>query len=153
VTVLGRTESGEWYNVQLADGRTGWVYSEMVESPAEASPTEIPVVGTLPAAANEFYDFVPQFTDEGVTISVGHVYVGTAGPEGTFQATLLPETSLIQTIYENGQELGLGDFIVHFVRVGEEPPEYTSTAVQLCMVSTAGVAFYCETFPLRWVWD
>jgi len=153
VTVLGRTESGEWYNIQLDDGRTGWVYSEMVASPAEASPTEIPLVGTIPAAANEFYNFVAQPTDNGLTITVGHVYIGTEGPDATFQATLVPGTSLIQLTYENGQELGLGDLVVHFARVGEEPPEYSSTAVKLCMVSPAGVEFYCQTFPLRYVWE
>ncbi len=149
VTVLGRTESGEWYNVELADGRTGWVFSEMV-APAEGDAPEIPVVGTIPAPADEFYNFVAQRTDEGVTISAGHVYVGLAGPDATFQVTLLPETTLVQPTYENGQALGLGDFVVNLARVAEG--EYSSTAVQLCMVSPTGVAFYCQTFPLRREW-
>ncbi len=150
VTVLGRTESGEWYNVQLADGRTGWVFSEMVESPPAGASADIPLVGTIPAPANEFYDFVVQPADDGLMMTVRHVYVGTVGPEGTFQATLLPETDLIQPTYENGQVLGLGDFVVQWARVGEG--EYTSTAVELCMVSAAGVEFFCETFPLRRGW-
>lgn len=148
VTVLGRTESGEWYNVQLADGRTGWINSQMVAAAGEAP--EIPLVGTIPAPADEFYNFVAQRTDDGLTITVGHVYAGTAGPEGTFLARLLPETDLIQPTYENGQALGLGDFVVNFARTGEGV--YTSTAVQLCMVSTAGVEFFCQTFPVRREW-
>lgn len=150
VTVLGRTESGEWYNVQLADGRTGWVFSEMVAPPTAGETPDIPLVGTIPAPANEFYNFVVQPTDEGLTLTVGHVYVGTAGPEGLLEVTLLPETDLIQPDYESGQALGLGDFVVHLTRVGEG--EYVSTAVQLCMVSPAGAEFYCETFPLRRQW-
>lgn len=148
VTVLGRTESGEWYNVQLADGRIGWINSQMVAAAGEAP--EIPLVGTIPAPADEFYNFVAQRTDDGLTITVGHVYAGTAGPEGTFLVRLLPETDLIQPTYENGRALGLGDFVVNFARTGEGA--YTSTAVQLCMVSPAGVEFFCETFPLRREW-
>ncbi|HUM71406.1 MAG TPA: SH3 domain-containing protein, partial [Chloroflexota bacterium] len=149
VTVLGRTESGEWYNVQLEDGRSGWVFSEMVAA-TDGEALGIPLVGTIPAPTDEFYNFVAQRTEDGLTITVGHVYAGTAGPEGMFLARLLPETDLIQPTYENGQALGLGDFVVHFARVAEG--EYTSTAVQLCMASTAGVEFFCETFPLRRQW-
>ncbi|GIK57877.1 MAG: hypothetical protein BroJett015_35400 [Chloroflexota bacterium] len=150
VTVLGRTESGEWYNVQLADGRTGWINSQMVAAMAAGEALEIPLVGTIPAPADEFYNFVAQRTDDGLTITVGHVYAGTAGPEGTFLARLLPETDLIQPTYENGQALGLGNFVVHFAKADEG--EYTSTAVQLCMVSTVGVEFFCQTFPVSREW-
>jgi hypothetical protein len=150
VTVLGRTESGDWYNVQLADGRTGWIYSQMAAALAGSNLAEIPLVSTLPTPANEFYDFVVQPVDDGLTMSVGHVYVGTAGAEGTFQATLLPETEIIQPTYENGQALGLGDFVVHWARVAEG--EYSSTAVQLCMLSSGGEPFFCQTFPLRRTW-
>jgi hypothetical protein len=149
VTVLGQTPSGAWYNVALEDGRTGWVYSEMVES-SEESPEEIPEVATIPSPVNEFYDFSAGETDEGLTIAVSHVYVGTVGPNATFRAELLPETNLIAAEYETENELGLGQFIVNFSRVGEGA--YTSTAVRLCMVSPAGEAFYCDTFPVRKEW-
>ncbi len=150
VTVLGRTESGEWYNVQLADGRSGWVFSEMVQPPADEDPNEIPIAATLPAPMDEFYDFVAQPTADGLTITVDHVYVGTQGEEGTFTAELLPETTLIAPTYENGQALGLGQFVVRFARVGEG--EYTSTAVRLCMVSTTGQPFFCETYSASKEW-
>lgn len=150
MTVLGRTQSGEWYNVQLADGRSGWVFSQMVEPPADEDPNEIPIAATLPAPVDEFYNFMAQSTAEGLTITVDHVYVGTQGPEGTFTAELLPETSLIAPTYENGQALGLGQFVVRFARVGEG--EYTSTAVRLCMVSTTGQAFFCETYAANKEW-
>lgn len=149
VTVLAQTPSGTWYNVELEDGRSGWVYSEMVES-GETEPEEIPIVATIPEPVNEFYDFVAQPTEDGLTVTVGHVYIGTQGPEGTFQAELLPETSLVQPVYENGQELGLGQFTVRFERVAEG--DYTSTAVRLCMVSAAGNAFFCETYPVLKEW-
>lgn len=150
VTVLARTESSDWYNVQLEDGRTGWVYTGMVEPPADSAPDDIPIAATLPAPADEFYDFAARPTADDLIITVGHVYAGTAGEEATFTAELLPETSLIQPTYENGQALGLGEFVVRFSRVGEG--EYASTAVRLCMVSTDNEPFFCQTFPVSKEW-
>jgi hypothetical protein len=150
VTILGRTPSGEWFNVALADGRTGWLFSEMVESATEEGAPAVPEVATIPAAVDEFYDFSAGDTADGLTVSVGHVYAGTVGPSGTFQAELLPETNLIATEYVNGTDLGLGQFIVDFRRAAEG--EYTSTAVRVCMVSPSGIDFFCETFPVRKEW-
>jgi hypothetical protein len=149
ITVLGRTESGDWYNVQLADGRTGWLYNEMAEPPAGVDVNDIPIVATIPVPVNEFHDFVAQPTDDELIVSVGHVYVGKQGP-ATLRAELLPETSLIQATYEDGQELGLGRMVVRFARVGEGA--YVSTAVRLCMIDTAGTEFLCETFSVRKEW-
>lgn len=151
VTVLGQTPSGEWFNIELADGRTGWVYSEMVESPADEAPEDIPEVVTMPAPVNEFYDFSAGETEDGLTVAVSHVYVGTVGENGTFTAKLLPETNLITTEYVNSDELGLGQFVVNFTKTGAGA--YTSTAVEVCMVSAAGQEFFCDTFPVRIEWE
>lgn len=150
VTVLGRTPSGDWLNVELADGRTGWVSSEMVESPADEALEDIPEVATIPAAVNEFYDFSAGDTEDGLTVAVSHVYIGSVGADAFFRAELLPQTDLVAIDYVNSRELGLGQFIINFSKTGEGA--YTSTAVRVCMVSASGDEFFCDTFPARKEW-
>lgn len=38
VVVLGRTESGDWYNVRLEDGREGWILANLVRVQPTATP-------------------------------------------------------------------------------------------------------------------
>lgn len=49
-TVLGRAEAGDgqWYNIELDDGRRGWI-SELVVLLTGGSPAEIPLAATIPA--------------------------------------------------------------------------------------------------------
>ncbi|MCP4362992.1 MAG: SH3 domain-containing protein [Chloroflexi bacterium] len=150
VNVLGQTESGEWYNVALDDGRTGWVYGEMVEPSAEMDAAEIEIVVTIPVPVDEFYDFTAVSTEDSLLVAVGHVYVGTVGAGANFQAELLPATDLIQLTYETETTLGLGEFRVKFNRMGEGA--YSSTAVRLCMVSASGEVFFCELYPFAKEW-
>lgn len=150
VNILGRTPSGDWLNIELADGRTGWVASEMVDSPAAEALEDIAEVATIPAAVNEFYDFSAGDTEDGLTVAVSHVYIGSAGPDAFFRAELLPQTDLMAVDYVNGTELGLGQFIINFSKAGEGA--YTSTAVRVCMVSAGGDEIFCDTFPARKEW-
>jgi serine/threonine-protein kinase len=58
LTVLAQNGTGDWYYVELADGRTGWINADFVEIPANANipiatvyPITAPVLPTRPATA------------------------------------------------------------------------------------------------------
>lgn len=150
VSVLARNGDSSWYNVVLADGRRGWLHVDVLGADDENAFAGISAAATIPVPTDDFYDAVPTVVDDGLRVQVSHTYVGTRGDNAIFQARLLPETELIQPTYPNGQELGLGLLTVLFNRVGEG--EYASEQVELCMVSEAGVAFYCETVFARKSW-
>ena len=47
--MLGYTSSGVWFNVQLSDGRSGWIGASVTEPVGGWTLEEISVVGTVPA--------------------------------------------------------------------------------------------------------
>lgn len=51
VTVLGRDANGRWFNVELADNRTGWLAAEVVEFVDASTSETIPVVTAAPVSA------------------------------------------------------------------------------------------------------
>ena len=150
VTAVARNSDATWYNVVLADGTSGWIYTDVIRPAAVAAGPALPVAATIPAPVNEFYDFFAQDTGSALIVQVYHAYVGTHGEEAFLRARLLPETDQVQPAYLNGNDLGLGLRIVQFTRTGSAP--YTSESVEFCMVDTAGEAFFCQMFPARKVW-
>ncbi|MBK6710675.1 MAG: SH3 domain-containing protein [Chloroflexi bacterium] len=150
VTAVARNSDATWYNIVLADGTSGWIYTDVIRPADVAAGPALPVAATIPAPVNEFYDFFAQDTGSALIAQVYHAYVGTHGEEAFLRARLLPETDQVQPAYLNGNDLGLGLRIVQFTRTGSAP--YTSESVEFCMVDTAGEAFFCQTFPARKVW-
>lgn len=150
VTAVARNSDATWYNVVLADGTSGWIYTDVIRPADVAAGPALPVAATIPAPVNEFYDFFVQDTGSTLIAQVYHAYVGTRGEEAFLRARLLPETDQVQPAYLNGNGLGLGLRLVQFTRTGSAP--YTSDSVEFCMVDTAGEAFFCQTFPARKVW-
>lgn len=150
VTAVARNSDATWYNVILADGGSGWVYTDVIRPDDAAIGPTLPIAATIPAPVDEFYDFAAQDNGDTLVVQVYHAYVGTRGEEAFLRARLLPETDQVQPAYLNGDDLGLGLRIVAFSRTGGAP--YTSTGVEFCMVDTAGEAFYCQTFPIRKAW-
>lgn len=150
VTAVARNSDATWYNIVLADGTSGWIYTDVIRPADVAAGPALPVAATIPAPVNEFYDFFAQDTGSALIAQVYHAYVGTHGEEAFLRARLLPETDQVQPAYLNGNDLGLGLRIVQFTRTGSAP--YTSESVEFCMVDTAGEAFFCQMFPARKVW-
>ncbi|MGB4873074.1 MAG: SH3 domain-containing protein [Candidatus Promineifilaceae bacterium] len=150
VTAVARNSDATWYNIVLADGTSGWIYTDVIRPADVAAGPALPVAATIPAPVNEFYDFFAQDTGSALIAQVYHAYVGTHGEEAFLRARLLPETDQVQPAYLNGNDLGLGLRIVQFTRTGSAP--YTSESVEFCMVDTAGEAFFCQTFLARKVW-
>jgi len=150
VTAVARNSDATWYNVVLADGTFGWIYTDVIRPADVAAGPALPIAVTIPAPVNEFYDFFAQDTGSTLIVQVYHAYVGTRGEEAFLRARLLPETDQVQPAYLNGNDLGLGLRIVQFTRTGSAP--YTSDSVEFCMVDTTGEAFFCQTFPARKVW-
>jgi hypothetical protein len=150
VTAVARSGDATWYNVTLPDGQTGWIYTDVVRSDDAAAGADLPIAATIPAPANEFYDFALQDTGQTLIAQVYHVYVGTAGQEAFLRARLLPETDQVQPTYRNGTRLGFGLFLVEFARSGAVP--YRSSQVEFCMVNSAGDPFFCQTFPAVREW-
>ena len=146
VTAVARSGDAAWYSVILPDGQTGWIYTDVVRPADAAAGAELPVAATIPAPADEFYDFALQ---ESIA-QIYHVYVGTRGQEAFLRARLLPETDQVQPNYLNGTRLGMGLFIVEFVRSGAAP--YRSSQVEFCMVDNGGTPFFCQTFPAVKEW-
>lgn len=149
LTAVARTDDGFWYNVVLADGRTGWLYNAMVTS--TESPAAIPIAATIPAPENQFFDFAAVEEEGQWTLYVGHTYIGNQGDEAYLEATLLPGPTDVQTSYERGNELGGGLRIISFTRPATAEPAIT-TAVRLCMVSPTGDPFHCQEFPIYKQW-
>ena len=152
VTAVARNSEATWYNVILADGQTGWIYTDVVRPDDTAVGPTLPIAATIPAPVNEFYNFSAQDTGRTLIVQIYHAYVGTRGEEALLRARLLPETNEVQPAYLNGDDLGLGLRIVEFTRTGSGSAPYTSTGVEFCMVDTAGESFYCQTFPVRKEW-
>ncbi len=150
VTAVARNSDATWYNIVLADGTSGWIYTDVIRPADVAAGPALPVAATIPAPVNEFYDFFAQDTGSTLIAQVYHAYVGTHGEEAFLRARLLPETDQVQPAYLNGNDLGLGLRIVQFTRTGSAP--YTSESVEFCMVDMDGEAFYCQMFPARKVW-
>ncbi|MBP7593020.1 MAG: SH3 domain-containing protein [Chloroflexi bacterium] len=150
VTAVARNSDATWYNIVLADGTSGWIYTDVIRPADVAAGPALPVAATIPAPVNEFYDFFAQDTGSALIAQVYHAYVGTHGEEAFLRARLLPETDQVQPAYLNGNDLGLGLRIVQFTRTGSAP--YTSESVEFCMVDMDGEAFYCQMFPARKVW-
>lgn len=150
VTAVARSGDANWYNVILTDGQIGWIYTDVVRPADAAAGAELPIAATIPAPADEFYDFSLQDNGQTLIAQVYHVYVGTRGQEAFLRARLLSETDQVQPNYLNGTQLGLGLFIVEFARSGAEP--YRSSQVEFCMVDVAGTPFFCQTFPVVKEW-
>jgi hypothetical protein len=150
VTVIARNGDANWYNVLLADGSRGWLHKDVLEPEDEGAFDGITVAATIPVPLDDFYDPILTPSGDSISVQVYHTYVGTQGENAQFQARLLPETDLVQPTYLSGRDLGIGLLIVAFNRVAEG--EYTSSQVELCMVSETGNPFYCETVPVRKSW-
>jgi len=150
VTVIARDSDATWYNAVLEDGTSGWLHKDVLAADDEDAFDDIGVAATIPVPSDDFYDPILTPLGDVLSLQIYHTYVGTRGDNARLQARLLPETDLIQPTYPSGQELGLGLLIVAFDRVSGG--DYTSDQVELCMVSEAGVSFYCETFPAQKSW-
>ncbi|MCU0501412.1 MAG: SH3 domain-containing protein [Anaerolineae bacterium] len=50
-TVTGRDAAGTWYQVKLADGRTGWVSGSFVQFSGDATGVPVVQAATMPASA------------------------------------------------------------------------------------------------------
>jgi uncharacterized protein YraI len=150
VTVIARNGDATWFNVILADGESGWLYQEVIAPEDDADFAGVPIAATIPAPINDFFDSVVVPAEDGLAAQVYHTYVGTFGDDAYFQATLRPETELVQPTYPRGQELGIGLLTAVFNRAADGA--YTSNQVEFCMVSADGTPFYCETFPARKSW-
>ncbi|NHZ72069.1 MAG: hypothetical protein GWP17_03175 [Aquificales bacterium] len=150
VTVIARNEDATWYNVILEDDSSGWLHVDVLTAADEDAFASITIAATIPVPLDDFYDPVLTPSGDSLSVQVYHTYIGTQGENAQFQARLLPETDLVQPAYLNGQDLGIGLLIVAFNRVREG--DYSSSQVELCMISEMGEPFYCETFSARKSW-
>jgi len=50
VKVIARTESGEWYNVKLDNGQTGWLGARVTEPLNQQAFLQVPIAVTIPAS-------------------------------------------------------------------------------------------------------
>lgn len=50
VTIIARNDNGTWLNVELPDGKSGWVSSSVLEFTSDSEPSLIPTAATIPIA-------------------------------------------------------------------------------------------------------
>ena len=94
VTVVGRDEAGDWYNVQVGDGR-GWLPRGAGELTDAADATRIPVAGTIPPTATRATDTPTPTLTATVTPSATptHTPSPTVTPSASPTATPPPATA------------------------------------------------------------